>query len=46
MMRLKNAAVLLIWTSFGAFQVVRAQTAEELNLGFEQVGEKPSKPKA
>ena len=45
-MSLRNAVTLLILASFGAFQVVRAQTTEELNLGFEQVGEKPSKPKA
>src|SRR5262245_22926453 len=46
MMSLRNAATLLIWVSFGAFHVVRAQPTEELNLGFEQVAGTPSKPKA
>jgi erythromycin esterase len=46
MMSLRNAVTLLIWVAFGAFQVVRAQTTEELNLGFEQVAGTPSKPKA
>ena len=45
-MRLRDAAVLLVWTLLGVFHGVRAQTPEELNLGFEQAGEKPSKPKA
>ena len=44
--KLRSVAVLLIWASFGAFQALRAETVEELNLGFEQEGEKPSKPKA
>jgi erythromycin esterase len=46
MMRLRDAAVLFVWVLFGAFHVVRAQTVDELNLGFEQAGDKPSKPKA
>jgi hypothetical protein len=46
MLRLRIAPILFVSTLFLGLHDVRSQTPEELNLGFEQVGEKPSKPKA
>ncbi|MFI5458651.1 MAG: erythromycin esterase family protein [Isosphaerales bacterium] len=46
MSRLRIAPILFVSALFLGLHDVRAQTPEELNLGFEQAGEKPSKPKA
>jgi erythromycin esterase len=45
-MRRRVAAVLVVCASFGSLCGARGQTAAELNLGFEQPGDVPSKPKA
>ena len=45
MLRLRIAPILFVSALFSGLRDVRAQTPEELNLGFEQAGEKPSKPK-
>ena len=46
MLRFRIAPLLFVSALFLGLHGVRAQTLEELNLGFEQAGEKPSKPKA
>ena len=38
MMRTRYAAFLVVWASFAGIHDVRAQTADELNLGFELAG--------
>jgi len=46
MLRRRIARMFLVSALLLALHSVRAQSPEELNLGFEQVGENPSKPKA
>jgi len=46
MARLRIAPIFFVSALVLGLPDVRSQTPDELNLGFEQVGEKPSKPKA